>query len=403
MKKRMMISGILGVFAAILWGYLHFGGFGTGDSADPAEFSRFAQPVEKLEIPLEAKVIALGEATHGNSEFQKLKLEVFRKLVEEYGVRAFALEGDAGGCEMVNRYIHGGAGTAEEAVSAIGFTIYRTEEMAELVSYLREYNETAAKEDQIRFYGFDMQRTACSIRILTEACESLGISGEKLNRWEEKETEERIEELTRMKAQLEQKEGSEEAVHFAELLLQHCRLQEDSDLDAMAALRDRLMAENVEWILQQEKSLGRDKIFITGHNAHVAKWGSYDSMGKLLSENQENRYYAIGTDFYKTKCNLPSGSSGRRTNQVFYSRDPLAKAAKLAGFDVCWLDFSKVLPDSSLAEHVFDYTYLGNLGESYSLFMRLLPQSYRMFQPPGTLYDGMIFVAEATPVKPNEK
>ena len=36
-----------------------------------------------------------------------------------YGVRAFSLEGDYGGCEAVNRYIHGGDGTVKDAVSAI--------------------------------------------------------------------------------------------------------------------------------------------------------------------------------------------------------------------------------------------------------------------------------------------
>ena len=46
------------------------------------------------------------------------------------GVRAFALEGDYGGCEQVNRYIHGGEGTAQEAAAAIGFSIYRTEELS---------------------------------------------------------------------------------------------------------------------------------------------------------------------------------------------------------------------------------------------------------------------------------
>lgn len=43
------------------------------------------------------------------------------------------------------------------------------------------------------------------------------------------------------------------------------------------------MAENVSWILQKEQQRGNDCIFISGHNEHVAKWGSYDSMGKLLS------------------------------------------------------------------------------------------------------------------------
>ena len=40
--------------------------------------------------------------------------------------------------------------------------------------------------------------------------------------------------------------------------------------------------------------------------------------------------YVIGTDFYKTHCNMPTRSPEKRTIQVFYSHDPLAKAAKLA-------------------------------------------------------------------------
>lgn len=129
----------------------------------------------------------------------------------------------------------------------------------------------------------------------------------------------------------------------------------------------------------------------------MAKWGSYDSMGKLLANEIGDSYYAIGTDFYKTNCNMPGSTSGRRTNQVFYSHDPLAKAAKTAGLDLCWLDFSKIPETSELGALISQYAYMGDLGEGYAWFMRLLPPSYRMFQPPAVLYDGMIFVAEAHP------
>ena len=87
--------------------FSHYGGFGTGPSADAAEFVKYAQPVSEITVPENARIIALGEATHGNKEFQELKLDVFKVLVEKYDVRAFALEGDFGGCEVVNRYIHG--------------------------------------------------------------------------------------------------------------------------------------------------------------------------------------------------------------------------------------------------------------------------------------------------------
>ena len=61
------------------------------------------------------------------------------------------------------------------------------------------------------------------------------------------------------------------------------------------------------------------------------------------------------------------------------------------------LDFAKASASPELSELTSRYIFMGNLGESYAWIMRLLPPSYRMFQPPATLYDGMIIVAEATP------
>ena len=123
-------------------------------------------------------------------------------------------------------------------------------------------------------------------------------------------------------------------------------------------------------------------------------------MGKILSKEVENGYYVIGTDFYRTRCNMPTRSSAKRTNQVFYSHDPLAKAAKLSGYDICCAIISRKSAGNSELEDKFpEYTYMGTLGESYLMIMRLLPPSYRMFQPPAVLYDSMIFVSDANPIK----
>ena len=40
--------------------------------------------------------------------------------------------------EAVNRYIHGGDGTIKDVVSAIGFAIYQTEEMENLISWMQK-------------------------------------------------------------------------------------------------------------------------------------------------------------------------------------------------------------------------------------------------------------------------
>jgi erythromycin esterase len=382
--------------------FMRFGGFGTGEDMSPAELAAAAGTIDDIIIPERARIIALGEATHGNVEFQQLKLDVFSRLVERYEVRAFALEGDAGGCEEVNRYIHGGEGSAQAAAAAIGFAIYRTEEMARLIAFMRRYNESAPEGEDLRFYGFDMQRYASGIRILAEDCRKLGLSTEGLDKlmvgdaWnEEYGYPARAESIARVKGELERKGGSSRALHMADMLLQHCELKVAADPD----MRDRLMAENALWIAAQEREDGRERVFIAGHNSHVARWGSFDSMGKLLAKELGEGYYVIGTDFYKTRVNLPLGPSGRRTYQTFYSHDPLAKAAKKAGLGMCWLDFAKVSEGTALAKRIARYTYMGKLGEGYSLLMRLLPPSYRMFQPPAVLYDGMILVAEANPTR----
>lgn len=404
-KARYIIFAFFGVALLALLVFMRFGGFGTGKTVNVEEFVEYAQPVENLSIPEGKKIIALGEATHGNVEFQQLKLEVFKQMVEHYDVRAFALEGDYGGCEKVNQYIHGGEGTAQEAVAAIGFEIYRTDDMVELISYMREYNESALEGEDIRFYGFDMQRISYTFQYLMEACTEFKIDttslqkfveGEKLNSVYDFSTQ--IEILTQVKNELENNGASNKIIHYVDMLLQYCELESITESDG-GALRDKFMAENVQWILQQEQQNNYDRIFVAGHNSHVAKWGSYDSMGKILSKEVENGYYVIGTDFYRTRCNMPTRSSAKRTNQVFYSHDPLAKAAKFSGYDICWLNFEKVQGNSELGRQISEYTYMGTLGESYLMIMRLLPPSYRMFQPPAVLYDSMIFVSDANPIK----
>lgn len=385
--------------------FTRFGGFNTGKSANVAELKEYAKDVSELYIPKDVKVVALGEATHGNAEFQKLKLDVFKNLVENYGVKAFAIEGDFSGCEKVNDYIHTGEGTAQEAAASIGFKIYQTDQIVGIIEYMRDYNEKAKDGEDLRFYGFDMQRYNNSFDLIVNIAEKYGVNISEFKtllndgKWNETfEHSVRVEIVKEIKTQFENAGATDKELHTIDVLLQYLQIQGVKDPNAGMDLRDALMAENVEWILNQEQALGNEMIFITGHNSHVAKWGSYDAMGKLLEEKLGNQYYVIGTDFHKTKCNLPT-SSGKRTNQVFYSHNPLAKAAKEAKLDQCYLDFASIPEDSELGNQVREYTFMGNLGEQYSVMMRLLPPSYRMFQPPAQLYDAMIIVTNATPIE----
>ena len=425
--RRIVILCILAVLVLTGTVFSHFGGFGTGERADPKEFAAYAGQISEIAIPDNTRIIALGEATHGNREFQQLKLDVFQIMVEQYGVRAFALEGDYGGCEAVNRYIHGGDGTAKEAAGAIGFAIYRTDEMEDLISWMRSYNETAAEGDDIRFYGFDMQQTEYNYQFLLEELKSLGHDTaelEKLRVGEEWSAlynrEERVSFLTKLNQELSERNlasdtdrAMDTAVHLTDILLQNQAMEkayEENFADANG-IRDQYMADNTMWILAQEEKKGNDRIFITGHNGHLEQSGTYVGgenkvMGNLLTDRiGRDAYFAIGTDFYKTTCNFPT-SSGKRVNRTFYSRDPLAKASRKNDYDVSWLDFSVIPADGGLAEMVNGYIFMGNIGENpmdglNGIVYRLLPYAYRVWQVPSELYDGMIFVTEAHPISIN--
>ena len=225
--------------------FSHYGGFGTGPSADAAEFVKYAQPVSEITVPENARIIALGEATHGNKEFQELKLDVFKVIVENCGVRAFALEADAGACETANRYIHGGEGTAEEAAAALVFTIYRTDQMAELLSWMRAYNETAASGQDLRFYGFDMQSYEYSLGYLLEEAQGLGIDVPEYQSLEDGEN--RLALCGEIRGKLEALDGSADAglaLHLLDALEQNNELGMLIDSPEGAGTRDRFMAQN---------------------------------------------------------------------------------------------------------------------------------------------------------------
>ena len=382
--------------------FSHYGGFGTGPSADAAEFVKYAQPVSEITVPENARIIALGEATHGNKEFQELKLDVFKVIVENCGVRAFALEADAGACETANRYIHGGEGTAETAAAALVFTIYRTDQMAELLSWMRAYNEVAAPGQDLRFYGFDMQSYEYSLGYLLEEAQRLGIDVAEYQSLEDGES--RLALCGELRGELEALGGSADtglALHLVDVIEQNDELGKLVDSPEGAGTRDGFMAQNVLWILEQEERRGNGRIFISAHNGHIEQAGSYgpgaNVMGAILAGELGDAYYAFGTDFFEAEVNLPD--NGKRTTHTFYSYDPLAKAAATNGLEICWLDFAQVPADSPLRACIDEPVMMGSVGDGFSPLMYVLPQTYRVKREPAGPYDSMIFVAHAHPTE----
>ena len=174
--KRILLGFVIIIAAAAcIW----FGRFKFEDICAHkkiADINSYMKTVEDIKISDNVNVVAIGEAAHGCKDFQELKLSVLKKMVKDYDFRAFALEADYGECATINRYIQGGDGDIESIVKIFSFPIYRTKQMEELISWMREYNSTADEGDKLRFYGFDMQNPETSYEFLKSYCTSKGLT-----------------------------------------------------------------------------------------------------------------------------------------------------------------------------------------------------------------------------------
>ncbi len=418
--------GLLCVVADLAWSYVP-----QFKSAHKLDYiADYERNINDIEISDSARIIGLGEASHGNSDFQELKLSVLKQLVERENVRSFSIEGDFGEGLIINDYIHGDSDitTAKEAVSNLSFSIYQTQQMIDLVEWMHDYNANCAEGDEVSFYGFDMQNPEAGLKRIVDYCreKNIDVSYEVLESFisrSENEYKYNSEDFANSICELKDifeeqllngsgvngdNEAAEDYREVQKLLriVYNCQdfielagAYDTNDYNAAQNLRDKYMAENVEWIYNYEANLGNDKIMISGHNGHVAYKGTcYTSMGSNLKDMFGDKYYVIGTDFYNTVCNINAvGADNTRDDHKFNSADILAYNAKY--YDGSYYVELKNLSENADAKELMENgVNMGSLGEGYGILMTFMPTSYRIVDNPASLYDAMIFIYDANPI-----
>ncbi|MFF6782874.1 erythromycin esterase family protein [Streptomyces sp. NPDC012510] len=144
--------------------------------ADPvvAALDRAAHPLRTVEAggdtrdlrPLDhmigdARVVGLGEATHGSHDFFALKHRVFRRLVEEKGFRTFALEAPWSTGVLLDDYVVHGKGDPKRIMRDEFQNTYlwwNNTDYLRLVRWMRAYN-IRHPDDPVRFLGNDIAWT----------------------------------------------------------------------------------------------------------------------------------------------------------------------------------------------------------------------------------------------------
>ncbi|MCA9290364.1 MAG: erythromycin esterase family protein [Phycisphaerales bacterium] len=105
----------------------------------------------------DARIVGLGETTHGTREIFQMKHRLLEYLVVEHGFTVFGLEASLPDCVAINDYVLHGRGDAETALHGQGFWTWDTEEVLDMIRWMRAYNDDPAHDRKIRFSGYDMQ------------------------------------------------------------------------------------------------------------------------------------------------------------------------------------------------------------------------------------------------------
>ena len=110
-----------------------------------------------------ARVVGLGEATHGQRECFEWKRRLTMHLVREHGYRVVAYEASSSRARAVDDYIAGRSADPRAAVQGLGMLIWDVVENAELLEELRQWNRGAAPDERVRFIGVDAQDGAAAV------------------------------------------------------------------------------------------------------------------------------------------------------------------------------------------------------------------------------------------------
>jgi len=135
-----------------------------------------AAPLDQLardrlvDLAAEARLVLLGESTHGTSEFYTLRGEITRALIERGEISFVAVEGDWSALALLNAYVRGdemstGHGDAASIMSTFArwpVWMWANEEFADFVEWLHTWNAALPVEDRVGLHGLDVYDAGAS-------------------------------------------------------------------------------------------------------------------------------------------------------------------------------------------------------------------------------------------------
>ncbi len=292
-------------------------------NSDPLNLTN--EDLDVLAYMSNCKIVGLGEATHGTKEFFQLKHRIFRYLVENHGFKIFAFECDMGESYYVDNFVIKGEGDINYIMKNImHFWTWRTEEVKELLIWMREYNEYKSEDNKIHFIGMDCQfltyqadiiinyfnKTNVSLpeeclKFLTEI-DQIGLNISKfysnMTFDEKKEIDQNVDILLTVFEVFRNElisNSSEFEYQFIKQLALNIKQVNDVRYgmihNPLKNFRDLYMAQNTLWT---SDLFGENtKVTLWAHNAHISNWRLSGAMGFHLKKELKEKYQILGFAF----------------------------------------------------------------------------------------------------------
>jgi erythromycin esterase len=278
-----------------------------------------------------ATLVGLGEATHGTHEFVTIRDGLVRALVADHGFRLLTMEVGFSAGLALDRYVRQGSGDPEAALCDLGLWVWATEELRDLLEWLRAFNEDRPADDRVRVLGFDapsVSAPAAGLRdyldrvdpeTLAEVRDGLDLLADGDVRavpfpLAAEHVPVAEETVSTLEARFDAR-GAEwvERSGTGPYRLARGHLRTLDDAVAFAAeshrtdapwgardLRDERMADGVRWLLDLA---GADRAVVWAHNGHLFRgrtdgpWDDYTPMGRHLHERFGDEYRVVATAF----------------------------------------------------------------------------------------------------------
>jgi protein-L-isoaspartate(D-aspartate) O-methyltransferase len=136
------------------------------DDCEPFDAIESAQLDPLLARIGDARIVLLGEASHGTSEFYRMRERISRELITKRGFRFVAIEGDWPDAARVDHYVRHLEYPPSEWTAFARFPVWmwRNNEVGAFIDWLRHHNAALKGASRVAFHGLDLYSLYDSIR-----------------------------------------------------------------------------------------------------------------------------------------------------------------------------------------------------------------------------------------------